>query len=128
MIPKKILIIDDEKDYSMLLMEHLEAISNFEVFTAPTGKDGLRLAKKIKPNLVILDIMMPGMDGFETLEKLKKDTATVAIPVIMLSAKTDDFSKTKAAQLYNELYLTKPIDARELKTKIDLIFKRRGEE
>lgn len=119
MAAKKILLVDDEKDYTTLMQEHLEGITDFEVYTASNGRQGLDTAKKIKPDLIILDIVMPGMDGFEVLEKLKNNTSTMGIPVIMLSARDDDNSKIRAAQLYNEMYLTKPIDANKLKAKIN---------
>lgn len=123
---KRILMIDDEEDFSRVVKEHLERISDFEVYTAANGKAGIDLAKKIKPDLIMLDILMPGMDGFQVLERLKKDNATMNIPVIILSAKDDDSSKLTAARLYNEMYLTKSIDMNELKTKIDEVFKWRG--
>ena len=123
---KMILLIDDEKDFSELLKIHLEAITDLAIAIAADGKTGIALAKKIKPALIFLDIVMPGMDGYEVLRKLKKDRATVDIPVVMLSAKGDAESKIKAAQLYNEEYITKPVEAHDLKAKIEEILKRRG--
>jgi len=123
---KVIVLIDDEEDFCRVIKEHLEGISDFEVFTATNGKAGIDLVKKIKPDLIALDILMPGMDGFQVLERLKKDNATMDIPVIILSGKDDDKSKITAAKLYAEMYLTKPVDAKELKEKIDEVFKWRG--
>jgi two-component system, OmpR family, alkaline phosphatase synthesis response regulator PhoP len=126
MSKRKILIIDDETDFCKLVKRNLELIGDFEVAIAEDGKRGLASAKKLKPDLILLDIMMPHMDGFKVLEKLKTDMNTIAIPVIMLTAKGDEASKIKAAQLYDEEYITKPIDAPDLKTKIEEVLKRRG--
>ena len=123
---KKILIIDDEKDLCLLIKKNLEALGDFNVEMATNGKKGIQLAKKVKPDLIILDIIMPGMDGFEVLKNLKSNLKTRAIPVVMLTAKEDEESKVKAAQLYDELYITKPIEASALKTKIEEVLGRRG--
>ncbi|MCK9573470.1 MAG: response regulator [Candidatus Omnitrophica bacterium] len=122
----KILIIDDEENFCKLVKMNLELDRNYIVEIAIDGKKGIDLAKKFKPNAIILDIMMPKMSGFEVLGKLKKDSKTIAIPVIMLSAKEDMDSQFKAAQLYDELYLVKPIDAHTLKGKIEEVLSRRG--
>ncbi len=122
---KKVLIIDDEKDFCTLAKIHLSAISEFEVHTAHNGKDGLELIKKIRPDIVVLDLIMPGINGFEVLEKIKNDPDTLNIPVVMLTARQDEALKKKALELYNEAYLVKPIEANDLKLKIDEIFKMR---
>jgi DNA-binding response OmpR family regulator len=91
---------------------------------AINGRDGLKLAKKFKPNLIILDIRMPRMDGFEVLRRLKEDTGTVSIPVIMLSALDDDMSKIKSSGLYCETYITKPISVIDFQTKVEGVLSR----
>ena len=113
-----VLLIDDQKDYCFLISRHLSSISNFEVTCASTGKDGLKLAKHINPDIIILDVKMPGLDGFQVLEALKKDDKTVSIPVIMLSGLDDDQARLKASKLYDEVYLTKPVDSHQLSAKI----------
>ncbi len=123
---KKILIIDDEEDFCKLVKLNLEITDKFDVEIVNDGESGLKLAKKFKPDLVVLDIMMPGMDGYQVLEKLKKDITTIGIPVIMLSAKSDIDSKVKAAQLYDDLYIVKPVDTTTLEAKIDHVLKVRG--
>ncbi len=123
---KKLLIIDDEKDFCMIIKENLELRGNYSVDVAFDGREGIRLARIIKPGLILLDIRMPEMDGFEVLEKLKESPDTIAIPVIMLSALDDDDSKIKGAQLYDELYITKPVRIVDLLAKIDEILQRRG--
>lgn len=126
MSKKRILIIDDEVDFSGLVKMNLELTDDFEVVIAANGKKGIKLAKRIKPDLILLDILMPGMDGFEVLEKLKKHEDSMMIPVIMLTAKGDEASKTRATQLYDELYITKPIEATDLRTKIEEVLERTG--
>lgn len=122
----KILMIDDEQDFCKLVKMNLEQVGDYEVRVISNSKQGIKLAKKEKPDLILLDIMMPGVDGFKVLEVLKKDSATMAIPVVMLTAQLDDESKLKAMQLFDEGYLTKPIDTYELKTKIDEVLRRSG--
>jgi DNA-binding response OmpR family regulator len=120
----KILIIDDEVDFGKIIKMNLEESGDFTVEIAKDGKTGIKLAQKIKPNLILLDVRMPGMDGFQVLEKLKKSNETLSIPVVMLSAMGDDFTKGKASELYGEEYITKPIDIQALKVKIKEILTR----
>lgn len=122
----KILMIDDEQDFCKLVKMNLEQVGDYYVVISSNSKQGIKLAKKEKPDLILLDIMMPGVDGFKVLEVLKKDSATMAIPVVMLTAQLGDESKLKAMQLFDEAYLTKPIDTYELKTKIDEVLRRIG--
>ncbi|MCX5700639.1 MAG: response regulator [Candidatus Omnitrophica bacterium] len=121
-----VLFIDDELDYGALIKAHLPAIGNFEVVCAHNGKEGLKLAGNIKPDIILLDIVMPDLDGFEVLEKLKKDNKTMAIPVIMLSGLDDDNVRIKASGLYDEGYITKPADSYQIKAKIEETLKIRG--
>lgn len=115
---KKILIIDDEEDFCFFVKKNLEAISNYEIITANKGKKGIQIARKKKPDLILLDIMMPGIDGFEVLKRLKANEETQNIPVIMLTAKEEDESKIKASGLYCEDYLVKPVEKLVLRAKI----------
>jgi len=122
---KKILLIDDEKDLCALTEKLLEKMSDYEVDIATNGSDGLTMAKALRPDLIVLDIVMPGMDGFEVLEELKKDTSLAEVPVVILSGKGDEASRRKALELYNEMFLIKPVTALQLKEKIDEVFKMR---
>lgn len=122
---KRILLIDDEKELCASTKKLIEKISDYTLDTALSGKEGLRLAKEIKPDLIVLDILMPVMDGFAVLEELKKDARLVEIPVIVLTGRGDDASKAKALELFNEMFLVKPVTALELKVKIDEVFKMR---
>ena len=115
---KKILIIDDEEDFCYFVKKNLEAISNFEITTATKGKKGIQIARKKKPDLILLDIMMPGIDGLEVLKRLKKNENTQNIPVIMLTAKDEDESKIKALGSFCDDYIVKPVENVVLKGKI----------
>ena len=115
---KKILIIDDEEDFCFFVKKNLEAISNYEIITANKGKKGIQIARKEKPDLILLDIMMPGIDGFEVLKRLKGNEKTQRIPVIMFTAKDEDEAKIKASGLYCEDYIVKPVENVVLRAKI----------
>ena len=114
---RKILVIDDEEKFCTLVSTFLEK-KGYAAVTAKGGKQGIRAARYRAPDLILLDINMPKMDGFAVLEKLKADPKTMSIPVIMLTGRGDDDSKLKAASLYSEHYLTKPFDLEELDGKI----------
>lgn len=121
----RILVIDDEEDFGKLVKMTLELEGYYEVYIAKNGKQGIALSKKVDPDLILLDIIMPEMDGFAVLEKIKNDKDTMGVPVVMLTAVADDASKLKATELYNEEYITKPIEVAELKAKIEEILNRR---
>ncbi|MBD3264375.1 MAG: response regulator [Candidatus Omnitrophica bacterium] len=123
---KKVLIIDDEEDLTFFVKANLEMSGDFKVLIANRAKEGIRMAAKHKPDLILLDIRIPQMDGFEILKKLKTNIKTLNIPVIMLTALSDESSKTKAAELYNEEYMVKPVKIDVLKAKIEEVLKRRG--
>ena len=115
---KRILIIDDEEDLTFFVKANLELDNEYEVIIANSGKDGIKKAAKNNPDLILLDILMPRMNGYQTLEKLKENIKTISIPVIMLTALGDDSSKSKASTLYNEDYIVKPVQIDPLKKKI----------
>ncbi len=123
---KKILIIDDEEDLTFFVKANLELVGNYEVITAISGKEGVAIAVSEDVDIILLDIMMSKMDGFEVLDKIKKNKGTLSIPVIMLTAKGDIESKIKAAGLYDEDYIVKPVQIEILKAKIEEALKRRG--
>lgn len=117
---KKIMIVDDEP----VLLESLEMslkMNNFDPIKAGSGKECLDLVKTQKPDLVVLDIMMPGMDGFEVLNRLKADEGTKDIPVIFLTAKTGDMDVLKGYKEGAATYITKPFLFAELIDNIQLV-------
>ena len=116
---KKILIVDDEEEIRELLKKKLEQ-NQYEAQSASGGEEALDICKNNKPDLVLLDIAMPGMDGYQTCERLKQDRATRDIPVLFLTAK--DLEPQAAVERYESLgasgYLPKPSSIKELLDKI----------
>ncbi|MCU0317474.1 MAG: response regulator [Fimbriimonadaceae bacterium] len=112
-MPLKILVCDDERHIVRLIQVNLER-QGYKVVTAYDGKDGLEKVKAEKPDLVVLDVMMPYMDGFEVLKALRRDPATEALPVIMLTAKAQDKDVFEGYHYGADMYLTKPFNPMEL--------------
>lgn len=123
MTPKNILIIDDEFPMRYLI-EHQLKREGFQVMLAKDGPDGLTAVSQHKPDLVVLDVMMPGMDGFEVCQKIKNAPETSQIPVIFLTASEVKEYKTKAFAVGADDYLTKPFLAEELLAHISAVLKR----
>ena len=121
---KKILIIDDEKDFIDTLAERLAA-KGFKIIEAFNGKDGLEKAHTEKPDMILLDIIMPEMNGYDVCRKLKLDESYKNIPIIMLTAKFQpndvDFGKEMGA----DAYLTKPLELTALSHKINALLRLR---
>jgi CRP/FNR family transcriptional regulator, polysaccharide utilization system transcription regulator len=115
---EKILLIEDNEDVRENTAELLE-LSNYKVITAANGKLGIEKAKKESPNLIICDIMMPELDGYEVLYILGKDTQTAAIPFIFLTAKAEKTDFRKGMNLGADDYITKPFDEMELLNTIE---------
>lgn len=112
-MPKKILVVDDEKDVLDLVQLIMEQ-EGYEVVTARNGDEALQRAAADKPDLMVLDVMMPDMDGFQVLKKLKEDDATADIPVVMLTAKDQDADVAKGWRIGADLYLKKPFVREQL--------------
>jgi len=121
---RNILIIDDEEEFCFFIKEALEVTGKYAVIIRTNGNDGFNAAIKFKPDLILLDIMMPGPDGFEVLKALKEDNRTISIPVIMVTAKGDDTSRMQASKWYNEDYLIKPIKVAELRERLEKVLSR----
>lgn len=114
-MPVKILVCDDERHIVRLIQVNLER-QGWEVVTAFDGKEGLEKIRSEKPNLVVLDVMMPYMDGFEVLKSLRREPDTEALPVIMLTAKAQDKDVFEGYHYGADMYLTKPFNPMELVT------------
>ncbi|MBN2135441.1 MAG: response regulator [Acidobacteria bacterium] len=110
---KKILVIDDER-YINRLIEFNLGDEGYEVLTELSGAAGLENMKKNNPDLVILDIAMPEMDGLEVLQKMKEDHSLAGIPVIILTAKVMEEVEKKAKALHADAFLTKPFSPADL--------------
>jgi DNA-binding response OmpR family regulator len=115
---KRILVIDDEVSFGMLVKKNLELSGDFKIEIASSGSAGISMVPVIKPHLIILDILMPDMDGFQVMEKLKKGRASSSVPVIVLSARGDDATREKVLSKGARAFLAKPIDAAVLREKI----------
>ncbi len=118
---RKILTCDDEKHIVRLIQVNLER-QGYEVITAFNGAECLELVAADRPDLIVLDVMMPEMTGFEVLEALKKNPETAEIPVIMLTARAQDADVLRGWQSGVECYLTKPFNPMELIAFVKRIF------
>jgi two-component system alkaline phosphatase synthesis response regulator PhoP len=120
-VPKKILAVDDEKHIVRLVQANLDR-AGYEVVTAFDGKEALQKVAEENPDLIVLDVMMPYMDGFEVLQNLRRNPSTRDIPVIMLTAKAQDADVFKGWQSGVDCYLTKPFNPMELLSFVKRIF------
>jgi len=118
---RKILTCDDEKHIVRLIQVNLER-QGYEVITAYNGVECLEKVQEDRPDLIVLDVMMPEMSGFEVLEKLKSNPNTETIPVIMLTARAQDVDVLRGWQSGVECYLTKPFNPMELIAFVKRIF------
>lgn len=119
----KILIVDDEPDAVELIEFNLKS-AGFEVATAENGAEALRKAKSLSPALIVLDIMLPEMDGLQVCKTLRSDPATASIPVLMLTAKTAEVDRILGLELGADDYVTKPFSPRELVLRIKNLLRR----
>lgn len=118
------MIVEDEKDIADLIAYHLKQ-SGFSVLTAPDGPSGLQKAKKERPGLIILDLMLPDMDGKDVCRILKSDPLTQSIPILMLTAKTEEMDRVIGFELGADDYVTKPFSPRELVLRVQAILRRK---
>jgi sigma-B regulation protein RsbU (phosphoserine phosphatase) len=116
-MPEKVLIVDDSVDNRRLLVRTLQK-SGFELAEAANGKEALSRTREFYPDLILLDIMMPELDGYQVCETLKSDPDTADIPVIFLSAKTETQDKIKGLEIGGVDYITKPFDRGEVLARV----------
>ena len=116
----KILVIDDEPSIVNLVSAYLRP-EGYEVYTAPDGNAGLKAARTFKPDLIILDLMLPGMDGIELLSRLRRESD---VYVIMLTARTDETDKIVGLSVGADDYVTKPFSPRELVARVKAALRR----
>jgi two-component system, OmpR family, alkaline phosphatase synthesis response regulator PhoP len=120
---KRILIVDDEEYIVELLRINLKK-QGYEPICAYSGIEAVELAQKMKPDLILLDIMMPDMDGLETCRKLREDPLTKKVPIIILSAKSEETDKVIGLGVGADDYMTKPFGIRELMARISALLRR----
>ncbi len=114
----RILIVDDDDDIREVTALSLESVAGWEVITANSGAQGLARAAEFKPDAILLDVMMPGMDGPSTFRELRKNPATASIPVLLLTAKVQANDQRRFADLGVEAILFKPFDPLTLSNQI----------
>jgi two-component system alkaline phosphatase synthesis response regulator PhoP len=119
---KKILVVDDEQDIVTLIKSRLE-LSGYEVIAAYDGNEGLEKARKEKPDMVILDIMLPKIDGFQVCRMLKFDSDYKNIPVMLFSARAGEHDKATGEEAGADAYLVKPFDSNVLIAKVKELLK-----
>lgn len=118
-----ILVIDDERDLIDLVRYNLEK-EGFEVIAATDGQSGLEVASKHAPDLVVLDLMMPGFDGLQVCQRLRADPRTARMPVIMLTAKATEADRIVGLELGADDYITKPFSPREVVARVKAVLRR----
>ena len=120
MANEKILVVDDDANICELLRLYLTK-EGYQVTVANDGEEGLDKFNQVKPDMVLLDVMMPGMDGFETLEEIRKENS---LPILMFTSKNDSISKVRGLRAGADDYLTKPFDMDELIARIASLIRR----
>lgn len=119
----RILLIEDERDIQEMLQYNLER-EGFELSSSLEGVTGLDMARKLRPDLILLDVMIPGIGGKEVCKRLKADAFTESIPIIFLTARSEEVDKMIGFELGADDYVTKPFSLRELIARIRAVLKR----
>jgi len=120
---KKILIVEDERDILHLVKLYLEK-EGFRVSTAVTGPDGLKAARTDRPDLLVLDLMLPDMDGLEVCKRLRTEPQTATLPIIMLTAKAEESDTIIGLELGADDYVTKPFSPKALVARVKALLRR----
>lgn len=120
---KRILVVDDEPSILTLLKMNLE-MNRYEVLTAETGSKAIELALSEKPDLILLDLMLPDIDGVSVCQRIRTEPATRTIPIIMLTAKSDETDMIIGLEVGADDYITKPFSIRAVLTRMKVLFRR----
>lgn len=123
-MPERILVVDDEESIRHLISYNLKRVG-FEVITAGNGEDALTMARAESPDLMILDLMLPGMDGFDVCKELRKESE---IPILMLTARSEEIDRVVGFELGADDYVSKPFSPRELVGRVKAILRRTRKE
>jgi phosphate regulon transcriptional regulator PhoB len=122
-MPGRVLVVEDEPDISGLLAFHLER-EGYQVVRSRNGVDALQQVWARRPDLVLLDLMLPGMDGLEVCRRLRQDPATAALPVVMLTAKGEELDRVLGLELGADDYITKPFSPKEVVARVRAVLRR----
>jgi DNA-binding response OmpR family regulator len=122
-VPKKVLIVEDEKDILQLVKMYLDK-EGFRTITAANGSDALRQVRSERPDLVVLDLMLPEIDGLEVCKKLRIAPQTAMLPIIMLTAKSEESDTVVGLELGADDYVGKPFSPRALVARVKALFRR----
>ena len=123
-LKKKILVVDDEEDIRELVSYNLLR-DGYMVDSAVSGEEALKITKKNKHDLILLDLMLPGIDGLETARRLKNDSSTTSIPIIILTAKGEEADIVTGLELGADDYVTKPFSPRILNARVKAVLRRK---
>jgi DNA-binding response OmpR family regulator len=119
-----VLVADDDRDILQLVSFRLER-ADYEVVQANDGEEALRLVKELRPDLVVLDLMMPKLNGYEVIREIRRDEETKAIPVILLTARVQEADVARGFEAGADDYLKKPFSPQELRARVQAILGRR---
>jgi two-component system alkaline phosphatase synthesis response regulator PhoP len=122
---RKILVVDDDPA-ALRLVQYTLQQEGYEVITASNGLDGLRKANSEAPDLLVLDVMLPGIDGFEVASRLRAQPSTAGIPIIMVSAKAREMDRATGLKVGADDYVTKPADPAEISRRVAGLLARKG--
>lgn len=120
---KRILVVEDEEDVIELLYAMFDGLVGYEIFYAKDGEDALRIVRTDKPDVIILDIQLPKLNGYELCKLIKSEPAMTHIKIVMLSGMTQICDQLKAKEAGADDYITKPFTSTELVEKIDALLK-----
>lgn len=123
MVMRKILIVEDERDIADLIAFNLSR-AGYDVHKAHDGISGTEMAQRERPDLIVLDLMLPGRDGFGVFKELRRDPRTATVPVIMLTARAQTEDRIQGLEIGADDYLTKPFSPKELVLRVQAILKR----
>ena len=119
----KVLVVEDEPLISEMIAKSLK-LEGYQVDSAKTGEEGLQKVKEVSPDLVLLDVLLPKIDGWEVLTRMRDDSRTKSIPIIMLTALSDEKSKVQGLRGGADDYVTKPFSSLELMARVEAVLKR----
>ena len=120
---QRILVVDDDRQIVRLVQSYLEQ-AQYVVLTAYDGEDAMRIIRRERPDLIVLDLMLPGMDGLELCRRLRAGSATQSIPIIMLTARAEEVDRIVGLEMGADDYLPKPFSPRELVARVKAVLRR----